>query len=72
MNRISKLLFLFIFCFFLVLPSVSADVQRVYDQAGILSDEEVAALEKRLQTFLKSGKQISSSLQQNQLKVCQL
>lgn len=53
MNRISKLLFLFIFCFFLVLPSVSADVQRVYDQAGILSDEEVAALEKKAADLFK-------------------
>ena len=53
MKKVSSVLLLFIFCFLLAVPSVSADVQRVYDQAGILSEEEVAKLEKEAAELFK-------------------
>lgn len=52
MKRIMKLSIFFVFFFlFIGVSSISADVQRIYDDANLLTDEEVANLEEKAAAY---------------------
>lgn len=53
MKLVGKTSFLFTFLFFLLISPALADVQRVYDHADLLTDEQVQELEKQAATHFE-------------------
>lgn len=53
MKLVWKTSFLFTFLFFLLISPALADVQRVYDHADLLTDEQVQELEKQAATHFE-------------------